>query len=220
MSNQTIYLRLFSQVEIDPEDMVTVGTLAEIEGSSEYKEKISSIPVKINFDNDDGKKVLSSLLFANLIHIYYPQLNVQVVGNADVIIKQAEKSIFPFHFFKLLYLPAVCILLFVGSAMAIINFHADVSMPTVHQQIFKLITGEENRNPLVLQIPYSIGIGLGMTLFFNHFFKKRFNREPSPLEMEMFNYEENINDYFRAKQREDRYSAGEKENETGNLRNR
>lgn len=201
MSNQTIYLLLSSQVEITSEDQVTIGMLVEIEGNPDYKDKISKIPIKINFENHDGKKVLSSLLFIKLIHYFYPELNVQVLGNADIVIKKAEKSLFPFHYFKLLYLPVVCILLFVGSAMAIINFHADVSMPTVHQQIFKLLTGEENRNPLILQIPYSIGIGLGMTLFFNHFFKKRFNREPSPLEMEMFLYEENINKYVRTKEK-------------------
>ncbi len=211
MSNQTIYLRLPSQVEIAAGDLVTIGMLVDIEGSPENKEVISKIPININFDNHDGKKVLSSLLFIKLINIYYPDLNVQVLGNSDIVIKKAEKSIFPFHFFKLLYLPMVCILLFVGSAMAIINFHADVSMPTVHQQIFRLITGEEKSNPLILQIPYSIGIGLGMTLFFNHFFKKSFNREPSPLEMEMFLYEENINSYFRAKGKYES-TAGNNEN--------
>jgi stage V sporulation protein AA len=34
-----------------------------------------------------------------------------------------------------------------------------------------------------------------MILFFNHIFKKRINEEPSPLEMEMFNYQQNIDQY-------------------------
>ncbi len=201
MPDKTIYLYLSPTVEISTEQQVLLGTLAEIEGNPYYKDKISKIPVKMDFDNRDGKKVLSSLFFIKLIHMYYPELNIQITGSSDTVIKKAERSLFPFHYFKLLYLPLVCILLFVGSGMAIINFHADVSMPTVHQQIFKLLTGEENPNPLILQIPYSLGIGLGMTLFFNHFLKKRFNREPSPLEMEIFLYEENINKYVRAKEK-------------------
>ncbi len=35
-----------------------------------------------------------------------------------------------------------------------------------------------------------------MILFFNHVFKKRINEEPSPLEVEMFNYQQNIDHYM------------------------
>jgi stage V sporulation protein AA len=75
------------------------------------------------------------------------------------------------------------------------NFHEDVSMQTVHQKLFHLLTGIEDQKPLTIQIPYSIGLGLGMTLFFNHFFKKRINDEPSPLEVEMFNYQQSLDQY-------------------------
>ena len=75
------------------------------------------------------------------------------------------------------------------------NFHADVSMPKVLARIFYLITGEVNHRPLLLQIPYSLGIGAGMILFFNHIFKHRFNDEPSPLELEVFLYQESIDQY-------------------------
>jgi len=89
----------------------------------------------------------------------------------------------------------IWLLLFFGAALAIMNFHEDVSMQAVHQRIYKIITGKENLKPLILQIPYSIGLGLGMVLFFNHVFKKRLNEEPSPLEVEMFNYQQNLDQY-------------------------
>ncbi|KPC99373.1 hypothetical protein LR69_02359 [Geobacillus sp. BCO2] len=34
-----------------------------------------------------------------------------------------------------------------------------------------------------------------MILFFNHWFRKRINEEPSPLEVEMFNYQQSIDQY-------------------------
>lgn len=58
-----------------------------------------------------------------------------------------------------------------------------------------MMTGKEEEKPLLFQIPYSIGIGLGMILFFNHVFKKRINEEPSPLEVEMFNYQQSLDQY-------------------------
>ena len=64
-----------------------------------------------------------------------------------------------------------------------------------HQKLFTLITGRIDDKPLLIQIPYSFGLGIGMILFFNHFFKKRFNEEPSPLEVEMFNYQQDLDRY-------------------------
>ena len=75
------------------------------------------------------------------------------------------------------------------------NFHEDVSMQQVQQRLYRVITGEQVEKPLWFQIPYSLGIGLGMILFFNHFFKKRINEEPSPLEVEMFQYQQSLDQY-------------------------
>src|SRR5690625_6176367 len=95
----------------------------------------------------------------------------------------------------LLFVFLVWILLFVGSAMTIVNFHYDVSMQEVHQRIHYLFTGEQKKFPLFLQIPYSFGLGIGMVLFLNRLFKKKLNEEPSPLEVELFNYQKKINEY-------------------------
>ena len=45
------------------------------------------------------------------------------------------------------------------------NFHEDVSMREVHIALYEIITGERNEYPYLLQIPYSIGLGLGMIVF-------------------------------------------------------
>ena len=59
----------------------------------------------------------------------------------------------------------------------------------------ELLLGKSVEKPLIFQIPYSIGLGLGMIIFFNHVFKKRLNEEPSPLEVEMFNYQNDLDRY-------------------------
>jgi stage V sporulation protein AA len=68
-------------------------------------------------------------------------------------------------------------------------------MQAVQQRLYLLLTGKHVSKPLLFQIPYSLGIGLGMILFFNHVFKKRLNEEPSPLEVEMFNYQQSLDQY-------------------------
>jgi stage V sporulation protein AA len=79
--------------------------------------------------------------------------------------------------------------------MGIMNFHDDVSMQSVQEKLYTIITGKNTSKPLLFQIPYSLGLGLGMILFFNHVFRKRINEEPSPLEVEMFNYQQDIDSY-------------------------
>src|SRR5699024_11309509 len=85
---------------------------------------------------------------------------------------------------------------FLDQYIKIIKFHYDFSMLEVHQKLHFLFTGENVQHPLWLQIPYSIGLGIGMILFLNHWFKKQLNEEPSPLELELFTYEQKIEEYL------------------------
>ena len=118
-------------------------------------------------------------------------LDVQTVGPSQTIIEVVyQKQRFSTAYFLIIWL-----LLFVGSAMAIMNFHEDVSMQEVHQRLYEMITGKKEDKPLLLQISYSLGLGIGMILFFNHVFRKRINEEPSPLEVEMFNYQQSLDQY-------------------------
>ncbi|MCD8508946.1 MAG: stage V sporulation protein AA [Bacillus sp. (in: Bacteria)] len=126
------------------------------------------------------------------IYSTLPGVDIQLIGPEQTIIylKRVNKSPRP------LLVILVWVLLFFGAGIAIMNFHEDVSMREVHIRLHEAVTGEYTDHPLWLQIPYSIGLGLGMILFFNHVFSKRVNEEPSPMEIEMFNYEENLDKYI------------------------
>ncbi len=125
------------------------------------------------------------------------QINLLGSGQTLVEIIYEKKKTHPI-FFGLVWL-----LLFIGAALAIIYFHEDVSMQQVHQRLYYMITGEFNAQPLLFQIPYSLGLGLGMVLFFNHVFQKRINEEPSPLEVEMFQYQQSLDQYVIVNENKD-----------------
>ena len=91
----------------------------------------------------------------------------------------------------------VCFILFIVSITAFVIFHSDVDMKRAHRVIYRVITGIETDNLLLLQIPYSLGIGVGMSVFFNHIFNKKINKEPTPLDMEIYTYQQNINEYIK-----------------------
>ena len=41
---------------------------------------------------------------------------------------------------------------------------------------------------------YAVGISVGITLFFNHFSKKRLSDDPTPVEVEFADYEKKVED--------------------------
>lgn len=186
-----IYVRMRHRVQVRPNQVVKMKDIAKILGPDNLVKKLEETDL-LTVTNEDNNIIIVDLIqMINEIRGQNADVEIQAVGPAQTIIeviykkKKVSWSLFA----------AVWLLLFIGAAITIMNFHVDVSMQTVHQNLFEIITGREDSKPLLIQIPYSIGLGLGMILFFNHFFKKRFNEEPSPLEVEMFNYQQDLDHY-------------------------
>ena len=51
---------------------------------------------------------------------------------------------------------------------------------------------EEKENPYIMEIPYSLGLSVGIIIFFNHFGKKMLTLDPTPIEVQMTTYEEEV----------------------------
>ncbi|MDD7147855.1 MAG: stage V sporulation protein AA, partial [Lachnospiraceae bacterium] len=64
----------------------------------------------------------------------------------------------------------------------------------VFERVFTLVIGHDTNNFTVLEVAYSIGLCIGIVLFFNHIGKRRITRDPTPIEVEMFLYEKNVDD--------------------------
>jgi len=88
----------------------------------------------------------------------------------------------------------VSLVLFAGSATAIMAFHSEAQLGTVFKKYYEMFFGHEVEKPYILTIPYSIGLSLGIMIFFNHFSGKKFTKEPTPIEVEMEKYESDADD--------------------------
>nr|WP_313957503.1 stage V sporulation protein AA [Siminovitchia fortis] len=191
MMEKTVYIQMKHRLTIQKGASVKLGDMAQIivpEGMNNLYEM-----VVLSNTSEVEKKfiVLDVMNVINKIKSRYPDSDIQVIGPSETIFEITEKrKTAPFLLFVLVWL-----LLFVGSGLAIMNFHEETSMQAMHQKIYWMMTGKMNTTPYIVQIPYSLGLGLGMILFFNHLFKKRINEEPSPLEIEMFNYQQDLDQY-------------------------
>jgi len=187
----TIYIRMRHRLQVRPHDSIKLQDVAQIIAEDSLLEKVKDCIVYNVSEKDQNIIILDVMKVIPILTNVVEQINIEIVGQTQTIVEVVYKKIgVSIPLFILIWL-----LLFFGAALAIMNFHEDVSMQAVHQRIYKIITGKENVKPLLLQIPYSIGLGVGMILFFNHVFKKRLNEEPSPLEVEMFNYQQDLDRY-------------------------
>ena len=71
-------------------------------------------------------------------------------------------------------------------------FHNDIGIREVFGQIYELLTGQEPQSVTALEIAYSIGLALGILVFFNHIGGRRITSDPTPIEVEMRLYENDI----------------------------
>ena len=72
-------------------------------------------------------------------------------------------------------------------------FNNFVDFVWVFTEIYTQVTGQTSGHFTVLEITYSIGIGLGVLFFFNHFGHMKITDDPTPMQIQMRLYEENVN---------------------------
>lgn len=202
-----VYLRFRKRVSVRQGEPVLLGHVAELFAEPELKARLRRMEL-YKPEEEDGNRLLVDILrvMAKAREIV-PDVQIELFGEPHALVEIAAREKKP----NAALIVLVWLLLFIGSGLTIMNFHKDVSMPDVHRRLYELITGRQEKHPYALQIPYSIGIGIGMALFFNHLFKRKFNEEPSPLEVEMFLYQQNINQYVITEEYRKMHDGGDGE---------
>lgn len=121
-----------------------------------------------------------------------PSLSVSSVGETDFIISYVPPKA-PVYAWEWTKTGAACLICFFGVMFAIMTFNNDASVTDVFREVYTLVMGRQPEGVTVLELSYSLGLALGITVFFNHFAKKKINTDPTPLEVEMRLYEDNVN---------------------------
>ena len=83
----------------------------------------------------------------------------------------------------------VSIVVFFGSAFTIMTFNEDANVSEIFTRIYTVVAGMEGSNGW-LEVSYCVGLPLGILLFFNHFSSAKLSADPTPLQIQMRQYEE------------------------------
>lgn len=141
--------------------------------------------------------VVSVLKIIEQITKLCPGITVESIGETDIIIQKAslehDKPEQKHSLWTYIKIAIVALICFFGSAFTIMAFHNDVGLSDVLSQIYELVTGVKSDGYTALEISYSIGLAIGIIVFYNHIGGKRLTSDPTPLEVEMRNYERDVN---------------------------
>lgn len=190
--SDTLYLQLDQNIQVR-HPHVCLQDIAKLSCTSpKILNRLRVLPV-IRLDAaKPGRYVLSAMDLVELIQKKEPALTITHLGEPDFILTYtpASSGRLLFHWCKT---ALVCFAAFFGAGFSIMTFNADADVGRLFKQIYLQVTGLPSSGFTALEIFYSIGLGLGVLFFFNHFSRIRISSDPSPMQVQMRVYEDQIN---------------------------
>lgn len=195
MQKCTIYLRAYKRKTVEAQHWITMGDVADIAAPPDVKAKLACMKIfNIPEPSKKGKYIITIIEIINRIWKEYPNADIQSVGDPDIVIEYHPQVTRPKDALEWLKVAGVCVVIFMGAFIAVMTYNTDVSLGETFSVLHRLITGEEVQQPMLLTIPYSIGIASGVLIFFNHFGFKKITDDPTPMQVEIKQYELNVED--------------------------
>ena len=186
-----IYLNLSPKMQSTKSE-IKVSDVAEVTGkNTELVKRIRELQV-YHFTEDHTRRVISQLMIISCIEKEFPEVMTIPLGSGEVILEYSSNPIHNKTWEVLKVIFAACISFF-GTGFTIMAFHNDIGIRDVFEQISSLITGNENAGMLTIEIAYAVGLAAGIILFFNHIGKRRITHDPTPIEVSMRKYEDDVN---------------------------
>ena len=188
----TIYINAEQNVELQSEDVYVkdIGSLTCSDAHVLAKVKA----IKLNhFKRDEQKRqVISLLKVIEEIEKVYPNVSVQSIGEPETLVEyiSVNKHKGFAQWIKLLFVAMVS---FFGTAFTIMAFHNDIGINDVFSKVYEMVMGQPGDGYGILELAYSAGLAIGIIVFFNHIGGRRITKDPTPIEVEMRIYEEDVN---------------------------
>ncbi|MCI5649215.1 MAG: stage V sporulation protein AA [Fusicatenibacter sp.] len=189
--SETLYIQTEKNIKVTS-PVITLGDIAELSCSDasvlarNQVRKIASLP-----KDSYGRYVCSMIDVIKEIEKEEEHVDITHLGEPNFILTY-ENPAARNQILSWVKTIGVSLVTFIGTAFSIMTFNTDVSIRELFLHIYEMLVQDASNGFTILEITYSIGIGIGVVLYFNHFGKRKFTQDPTPLEVEMRNYEDEI----------------------------
>lgn len=138
-----------------------------------------------------GRYVISAVDLVKAIQEKEQSVDVTHIGEANFVLTyetEKHKHVF-WSWVKSIF---VCFITFFGGAFSIMTFNMDVDTSGLFYQLYRQFTGKVSTGRTAMEFAYSLGIGVGVIFFFNHFGHGKITQDPTPMEVQMRVYEDDV----------------------------
>ena len=190
--SDTLYLQLDQNIQVT-HPHIYLQDIAKLSCSnSKILNRLRVMPVANLAPDKPGRYVMSVMDLITEIQKKEPDLEINTIGEENFIItfKNKPGPGIIWQWGKIIF---VGLATFFGAGFSIMPFNNDVDVGSLFDQIYTQVTGQVSNHFTVLEITYSIGIGLGVLFFFNHFGHMKITTDPTPMQIQMRLYEDDVN---------------------------
>lgn len=193
MENKVVYIKPKRNVQVKTEE-VFFRDIASVTCIDEHIiAKVRALKVYHFREGTEKRAVISCLKLTELVQDVDKGITVENVGEMDTLIKLVKTSDAKGTLVWLKIVFVACISFF-GTAFTIMAFHNDVGIHDVFARLYEMTMGQKATGITTLEVAYSLGLAIGITLFFNHVGGRRITADPTPIEVEMRIYEKDVDD--------------------------
>lgn len=189
--NSTVYIS-FQKNTIVNDSHITIGSVAKVWcNEPSIAARVKALLIVNAPDVKSRRYVYSVVDIVRLIQKNIDGIEINSVGEPDFIIsyKKAGKTNTLIEAAKIAF---VTMIVFFGGAFAITAYGNDVDVEGIFGRFSNYINGDE-KTLMILEICYCIGITFGVIVFYNHFASRKLEKDPTPLEVGMKLYENDVN---------------------------
>ena len=190
-----LYIKIEQHVEVNKKK-VLLSDIAKLHCAKfDVAKELSNIMILNIETTSNSNYAMTFMKVVELIHRKRQDITVINEGEKDFIIEYIPNPEKP-KWINALKTVALCVVIFFGAAFTIMAFNNDVSVGDVFSKFYRQVMGKESSGVTELEICYSIGLAIGITLFFNHVGSKKITPDPTPMQVEMRKYEKDIDTTF------------------------
>lgn len=191
-NNATIYLKAEQNIEMQTPE-VFVKDIASLTCSDPHMlAKAKAVKLWQFKEGESKRQVISILRAIQEIEKACPGASVENLGEADVLVEWISVDRHK-GFKQWCKLTFVALVSFFGTGFTIMAFHNDIGINQVFTKIHEMVTGVPGEGYGILELSYSVGLAVGIIVFFNHIGGRRITKDPTPIEVEMRIYETDVN---------------------------
>ena len=188
---EIVYLKLSESCLADKKKVKVKDVAKVLSANADLKFGVEKLEL-MSFSGSKEQQVISVMYILQLIHQSFPDCTVMPLGATEVVVyyrtyDTGDKAK------QILKFVLICFVAFFGAGFSIMSYNSDVNMVGQLDVMKNIFVGQTEKEYPVAGIAYSLGLFIGIIIFFNHGARKKFTDDPTPLQVQMRQYEQEVN---------------------------